>query len=206
MSTEKPSWSMNGELVLNCNCNVFCPCVISLGKHAPSEGYCHGWGAISVDDGHYGDVSLSGLNVALLLDIPGKMANGNWTAALYVDDRANEAQVEAFTKILSGQAGGTTGLFSMLVSTFLGVKQAPITIERNGKARHVNIGPRVLQAVVEPVPGATPTEDLVITNTQYWMGPDVTVATGVKAKFRDFGRVWDLTGKSAEIVPIAWKS
>jgi hypothetical protein len=46
---------------------------------------------------------------------------------------------------------------------------------------------------------------LVITNTQYWMGPDVTVATGVKAKFRDFGRVWDLTGKSAEIVPIAWK-
>jgi hypothetical protein len=59
--------------------------------------------------------------------------------------------------------------------------------------------------VVEPVPGATPTEDLVITNTQYWMGPDVTVATGVKAKFRDFGRVWDLTGKSAEIVPIAWK-
>jgi hypothetical protein len=205
MSTEKPSWSMNGELVLNCNCNVFCPCVISLGKHAPSEGYCHGWGAIAISDGHYGDVSLSGLNVALLLDIPGKMANGNWTAALYVDDRASDEATEAFTKILSGQAGGTTGLFSMLVSTFLGVKKAPISIERDGKARRVTIGPKILSAVVEPVPGATPTEDLVITNTQYWMGPDVTVATGVKAKFRDFGRVWDLTGKSAEIVPIAWK-
>lgn len=198
------AWKMTGELVLNCNCAVFCPCVISLGKHAPTEGYCHGWGAIAIDQGHYGDASLDGLNVGILLDIPGRMANGNWTAALYVDERASDAAVEGLGKIFSGQAGGTTGLFSMLVSTFLGVKKAPITIERDGKTRHISIGGKVLQATVEPVPGATPTEDLVITNTQYWMGPDVTVARGVKSKFRDFGRVWDLSGKSAEIVRIDW--
>lgn len=198
------AWKLDGELVLNCNCNVFCPCVISLGKHAPSEGYCHGWGAIAIEDGFYGDHDLSGMNIGILLDIPGKMANGNWTAALYVPEEASDGAIEGLEKIFSGQAGGTTGLFSMLVSTFLGTKRAPITIEREGNVRHVTIGPKILKASVAPVPGATPTEDLVITNTQYWMGPDVTVAQGIKSKFRDFGRVWDLSGKSAEIVPIRW--
>ncbi|MFA7431426.1 MAG: DUF1326 domain-containing protein [Rhodospirillaceae bacterium] len=197
-------WKINGELVLNCNCNVFCPCVISLGKHPPTEGYCHGWGAIAITDGYFGETRLDGLNVGILLDIPGKMANGNWTAALYVDERASDAAVAGLEQIFAGQAGGTTGLFSMLVSTYLGTKRAPITIERDGKTRHVTIGPKVLQASVAPVPGASRDDDLVITNTQYWMGPDVTVANASKAKFRDFGRVWDLSGKSAEIVPIAW--
>src|SRR5262249_38380170 len=26
-------WAMTGELVLSCNCTVFCPCVLSLGNH-----------------------------------------------------------------------------------------------------------------------------------------------------------------------------
>ena len=26
-------WTIKGELILNCNCTVFCPCVVSLGKH-----------------------------------------------------------------------------------------------------------------------------------------------------------------------------
>lgn len=198
------SWKIEGELILNCNCNVFCPCVISLGKHPPTEGYCHGWGAIEITDGHYGDTPLSGINVGILLDIPGKMANGNWTVALYVDEATSDAAVEGLEKIFSGQAGGTTGLFSLLVSTFLGTKRAPVTIEREGKTRKVTIGPRILQATVAPVPGANAEEDLVITNSQYWMGPDVTVAQGIKSKFRDFGRVWDLSGKSAEIVQIRW--
>lgn len=198
-------WSLNGELVLNCNCNVFCPCVISLGKHPPTEGYCHGWAAIDVTTGHFGETDLSGMKIGLLLDIPGKMANGNWTAALYVDETTTDAQVSALEKIFSGAAGGTTGLMGMLVSTFLGVKKLPITIEREGKVRHVTFGGKVLKAQVTPVPGGSPDGDLVATNTQYWMGPDVTVATAPKSKFRDFGRVWDLSGKSAEIVQIEWK-
>ena len=36
-------WAVKGELILNCNCTIFCPCVVSLGKHAPTEGYCQAW-------------------------------------------------------------------------------------------------------------------------------------------------------------------
>ena len=32
-------WSLKGELTLSCNCEVFCPCVLSLGKSAVS--YTH---------------------------------------------------------------------------------------------------------------------------------------------------------------------
>jgi hypothetical protein len=37
------------------------------------------------------------------------------------------------------------------------------------------------------------------------MGPEVTVSRSVKSKLRDFGRVWELSGRSAEIVQIEWK-
>ena len=78
-------WAIKGELILNCNCTVFCPCVVSLGKHAPTEGYCQAWSGIRIDEGHYGDEDISGLNVGLLLEIPGLMSRGNWKAAAYIE-------------------------------------------------------------------------------------------------------------------------
>jgi len=38
--------AMKGELILNCNCTVFCPCVVSLGKHTPTEGHYQTWGGV----------------------------------------------------------------------------------------------------------------------------------------------------------------
>ena len=69
MGTE--NWSIEGELILNCNCTVFCPCVVSLGTHPPTEGYCQAWLGVRIDKGKSDLTSLSGLNVAMLLDIPG---------------------------------------------------------------------------------------------------------------------------------------
>ncbi|MFP4329016.1 MAG: DUF1326 domain-containing protein, partial [Paracoccaceae bacterium] len=146
---------------------------------------------------------LSGLNVGLLLEIPGRMARGNWTAAAYIDERASEAAFEALVRIFSGQARGTTGLFSVLVSTFLGAERAPVRFETEGKTRRLMVG-RKIQGAVEPVRGADPERDIVVHNTQYWMGPDITVATATQGRVRAFGRVWDFDGRSAEICQIDW--
>src|SRR6056297_3293955 len=94
-------WAIRGELILNCNCTVFCPCVVSLGRHAPTEGYCQAWAGVRIDEGHYGEANLSGLNVGLILEIPGLMARGNWTAAAFIDDRASEAAHEGLVHIFS---------------------------------------------------------------------------------------------------------
>ena len=57
----RDAWHIKGELMLSCNCTVFCPCVLSLGKHPPTEGYCLTWGGVRIDDGRFGDVSLAGI-------------------------------------------------------------------------------------------------------------------------------------------------
>jgi hypothetical protein len=111
----------------------------------------------------------------LVLEIPGLMARGNWKAAAYIDERASYAAYEALIKIFSGQAKGTTGLFKVLVSEFLGAERAPVEFTTEGNARRLMVG-KVIQGEVVPVPGHKG-EEIVVKNTEYWMGPDITVAT-----------------------------
>ena len=195
-------WAIKGELILNCNCTVFCPCVISLGKHAPTEGYCQAWAGVRIDEGHYGDSDLSGLNGGLVLEIPGLMARGNWKAAAFIDERANDAAYNGLLNVFTGKARGTTGLFGVLVSEFLGAERAPVEFTTEGDERRLMVGKKI-QGAVKPVPGADG-GPIVATNTQYWMGPDITVATATQGRVRAFGRVWDFDGRSAEICQIDW--
>lgn len=196
-------WEIKGELILNCSCTVFCPCVVSLGQHPPTEGHCQGWAGIRIDEGRSGDTELSGLNAALLLDIPGNMGRGDWTAAAFIDENASDEAYDKLVSILSGQARGTTGLFSILVSTFLGAERAPVTYETEGKARRLAVGKKI-RGEVRPIEGADPDQEVKIVNTQYWMGSEVTVAQATQSRVRAFGRVWDFEGRSAEICQISW--
>jgi len=201
-ATQIPDWSLKGELILNCNCTVFCPCVVSLGKHPPTEGYCQTWGGVRIDKGNFGDEDLSGLNIGLLIEIPGLMSRGNWKAAVFIDDRASEAAHKALVDIFSGAARGTTGLFGVLVSEFLGAESQPVSYENDGDTRRLTVG-RKIKGEVIPVKDAKGRET-TITNTDYWMGPDVVVGTATKGKVRAYGRVWDFDGRSAEICQIDW--
>lgn len=200
---EPTDWAIKGELFLNCSCEVFCPCVVSLGKHKPTEGHCHAWMAIAIDEGHYEGEDLSGLNVGLMVEIPGRMAEGDWRVAAYVDERASQKAYNGLLRIFSGTAGGTTGLFTKLVSTIIGAERAPVTIIREGHRRVLQVG-RKIQGEIEMVLGADRENPMVVKNTKYWMGPDVTVAKGLKSRVRDYGRVWDFDGKSGEVCAIDW--
>lgn len=196
-------WAIKGELILNCSCDVFCPCVVSLGAHPPTEGHCHAWMGVIIDEGHYEGEDLSGLNVGLLVDIPGRMGEGQWKVAAYVDERASSKAYNGLLQIFSGQAGGTTGLFTMLVSEIIGAERAPVQIERDGTKRRIVIG-RKIQGEIEMLAGKDADHPVMVSNSKYWMGPDIIVARGTKSKVRDYGRVWDFGGKSAEICPIDW--
>ncbi len=202
---ESPTeWAIKGELFLNCSCEVFCPCVVSLGKHKPTEGHCHAWMAIAIDEGNYEGESLAGLNIGLLVEIPGRMAEGDWRVAAYVDERASQKAYNGILKILTGEAGGTTGLFTKLVSTIIGAERAPVKIERDGHRRAITVGKKIQGEIIMEL-GADRETPVVVKNTKYWMGPDVTVARGTRSRLRDFGRVWDFDGKSGEVCAIDWK-
>ncbi len=197
-------WYIKGELMLSCNCTVFCPCVVSLGKHPPTEGYCQTWGGVRIDHGRYGKVDLSGLNMGLIIEIPGQMSRGKWTAGVYISEEADIYQVKALTKIMSGKARGTTHVLSILVAQFLGVHQKPIKYDVDGDIRRFSI-PKVIDGEIEPIPGNKAGQYTTIENSQYWIAPQIIVARANRSKFRAFGRNWDFQGRSAEICELDWK-
>ncbi len=198
------TWSIKGEMMVNCNCAVFCPCVISLGKHPPTEGYCQAWFGLRVDTGSFDGADLSGLNIGLLLDIPGLMSRGEYSLAGYIDENASDSAYDGLVEIFSGRAGGSTFLFEFLVSNILGFERAPVEYTVDGKTRCFQVGRQIL-GEIEPIAGSDPSKPVVITNSEYWPGKNITVARANRGKVRAFGRVWDFDGLSAEIMAIDWQ-
>jgi hypothetical protein len=57
-------------------------------------------------------VALDGLNVALVINAPGPMVEGNWAVGAYIDQRADDKQTEALGAIFTGAAGGPIATFA----------------------------------------------------------------------------------------------
>ncbi len=111
-----------------------------------------------IDRGHFGDVSLDGLNWAGAAWWPGRIEEGNGHILPVVDESADEDQRNALLTILSGQAGGT--LFEILSAVCPHVREpvyAPIEFEfdieaRNGRLR----AGEVIDTQVETLRGIDP--------------------------------------------------
>ena len=69
----------------------------------PTHGQCEATGAIAIDKGHFGDVSLDGTKVAFIFWWPGAVHEGKGKCVRIVDASANEAQRNALLTLMSGQ-------------------------------------------------------------------------------------------------------
>ncbi len=205
-----PSWSISGEYFENCNCAVVCPCVVSPNApftSTPTEGVCDVTFAFRVERGAYGDVPLDGLNAALMAHVPGPMIEGNWTVALYVDERADARQTEALTAIFSGGAGGTMGAFAPLIGEVLGVRRVPIRYAVEGARRSVEI-PGIMAMAVRPIPSAIGEDkEMVAVNAHPFAPEGVVMAVGEPGyALSDYGMRWDNSGKNGHYAPIRWSN
>jgi hypothetical protein len=113
-----------------------------------------------IESGSFDGTALDGLNVALAVHAPGPMADGNWSVAAYIDQRANEKQTEALGAIFTGAAGGPMAQLAPLIGKNLGVKKTPITYRIDGKKRSAEI-PNILHMAVDPLPTAHPSGEMV---------------------------------------------
>ena len=104
MTTDR--WRLKGDYFENCNCEVLCPCIVLGVAAVPTEGHCDVGFAFHIDRGNFNHVSLDGLNFVVTAYTPGIMSEGNWSTAVYVDQRADQQQREALGRILSGEMGG----------------------------------------------------------------------------------------------------
>jgi hypothetical protein len=195
-------WRLTGEFVVSCSCD-WCPCAISLGRARPTDGHCQSWFAFRLDAGRTGSEDLGGFNLAVLLDVPGRMAEGNYTLGLFLDERANASQRAALERIFTGRAGGPPGWWSLVVGQYLGAQAVTVGYEVEGHRRRVSIA-KVLDGVIEAELGADRTSPTRITNMAYWMGTDVALARGTRSRIRAFSRNWDLSGRAAEFGSFDW--
>ena len=101
-------WRLKGTILISCNCDWGCPCNFNA---RPSRGKCEGGWVWAIDEGHVDDVAVDGLRIALYSDWPGAIHEGGGRAVCYIDDRADDAQRAALTRVLLGQLGGPWGIF-----------------------------------------------------------------------------------------------
>jgi len=202
-------WHLSGDYFENCSCNIACPCFFSAAAPLttrPSEGYCNVPLVFHIDSGRYGDITLDGLNVFVILTAPGVMADGGWLVATYIDQRADDEQTKALTAIFSGAAGGPMAAFTPLIARNLGVSKVPITYRINGKTRSAEI-PGVLQMSVDPLPTMHPSGEMSA-NLGHPVSPDkMVLAVGAAGNtFSDRGMRWDNSGKQGLYASIRWSS
>ena len=153
-------WEIQGRELVNCNCSYGCPCQFNA---LPTHGNCKANGVIVIDKGHYGDVRLDGLKVAIAFAWPGPIHEGKGKGQIILDANANEAQREALLKIFSGQ---DTDPFATVFAVFATTMEkvfdpviAPIEFEvdvdaRRGRARIKDVMTLDGEPIRNPVTGA----------------------------------------------------
>ncbi|MCF3639648.1 DUF1326 domain-containing protein [Rhizobium sp. TRM95111] len=92
-------WEIDATEIANCNCNFGCPCQFN---SLPTYGSCEAAAGFIIKKGHFGDVRLDGVKMALTVKWPGPIHLGNGTMQLVVDSGATPEQREAVEKIVTG--------------------------------------------------------------------------------------------------------
>jgi hypothetical protein len=146
-------WRIRGPSITNCNCAWGCPCQFNA---LPTYGDCRAVVAMQVDEGHFGDVDLSGLRFATLVSWPGPIHEGNGEVLPVVDERADDAQRQALLTIMSGgetEPGAT--IFNVFAATFATVHEPlfrPIEFDWDERARKGRIFiDGLVESNVEPI-------------------------------------------------------
>jgi hypothetical protein len=203
------AWQLSGDYFENCSCSVVCPCLVSAAAPLtarPTEGFCNVPLIFHIDRGRYGEVELDGLNVLVILHAPGVMADGDWSQATYIDERASDAQTDALTAIFTGAAGGPMAAFTPLISRNLGVTKVPISFAITGKTRSADI-PNILHMSVEPLPTLHPSGEMWVNLGHPVSADRMAMAVGAPGNtFNDQGMHWDNSGRNGLYAPIRWSN
>ncbi|MEQ8442329.1 MAG: DUF1326 domain-containing protein [Alphaproteobacteria bacterium] len=146
-------WEVHGHEFVNCNCNYGCPCQFNA---LPTDGTCTGVGAIHIESGFHGNVRLDGLNVVWLLHWPNPIHLGNGVTQAVIDERANDEQREALSRILYGfdtEMGATHWqVFSTTMTTTLPALFMPVDFEVDVESRQAKLKvPGLIDALGTPI-------------------------------------------------------
>ncbi len=123
-------WQIKSNTFGNCNCAANCGCQFNLPS---THGFCQFVEGGHIEEGHFNDISLTGLNWVFMIIWPGEIAEGGGKRQIIIDERADEAQRGALATIVAGDACAPGSnhffVFGSMCSEFLETLYLPITYE-----------------------------------------------------------------------------
>lgn len=197
------NWKLKGSYFETCNCEAVCPCNF---LSPPTEGHCTVLIAWHIEEGGFGPTKLDGLNVGLVAYASGHMLETKWKVALYLDERANEAQREALEQIYSGQVGGLMAKLSEFIGEVAGVRSVPIKYRAEGRKRSVTFG-TVATAEIEALIGEDGASESVIRNPPFnvAVGEPLVVARSKRYSFVDHGMSMEVSNRNGFYAPFTYR-
>jgi hypothetical protein len=142
----------------------------------------------------------------LFAHTPGHMLQTKWKVALYVDQKANDKQRDALTKIFSGQAGGHLAALGPLIGEVMGVKSVAIDYRANGKHRSLTI-PQVAQMEIEALAGQGG-QDVTLSNIPFTAVPGypAVVCHSKQLSYHDHGFSVEVSQKNGFYSPFSYQA
>jgi hypothetical protein len=163
-------WAFTADYVETCNCDYGCPCNFN---GFPTNNKCEALVGYHIRQGHYGEVSLDGLDCVYAGAWPNPIHEGNGTATLFITEKASPEQRDALKDILTGQAGGEGpfAIFGGTITTWHAPQFVPIEFVFDGNQSHFAV-PGYLDVALEgftnPVTGAPNNLKIELENGFIW--------------------------------------
>ncbi|MEO8136043.1 MAG: DUF1326 domain-containing protein [Betaproteobacteria bacterium] len=172
-------YHLEGRLLEVCNCRVLCPCWIG---EDPDFGTCDTIVSWHFDKGTIDGVDVAGLTLAAVAHVPGNILQGNWRAAIFVDENASKEQEAALLKVYTGKAGGPVADLAALIGEVVSVERAKITFDVIGGKGLLEIGSDYY-AELEPYVGPSG-NTTTLSDTVFSTVPGAPVFVGKSPRYR----------------------
>ncbi|MCZ6472339.1 MAG: DUF1326 domain-containing protein [SAR324 cluster bacterium] len=197
------NWWAKGVFFENCNCQLLCRAHISFKQSCDFE-RCIGHWAFHFRQAAREDTRLDRLNAFIVCDAPQIMYEGNWTQAIYIDEKANEPQREFLEDIFTGRGGSTWGILADLIGTRLDTKYVPIHFEDDGKRKAMRIE-GVGETYVQAIRGAERDQEVQAFNMFNQIHGDPQVLALGSTRFEDQGIVLNTSDTHAIYSEFSWR-
>jgi len=198
------AWSVGGQAIELCNCNVLCHCW--LGPAKPDQGWCGSAFVFDIRHGRADGVDLSGKKVVFAAEWPADFWSGNGTARLYIDESATPEQRRELEGIFSGKKGGLLEpLMGGVISKWLPARLTRIEV-RHGESPSATVGD-VGRVTIRPLTDQSgkPTRIEGAAAQAAFQIDKMHIASSKGSRWSDPElRTWE--GDSANLISFSWKS
>jgi hypothetical protein len=200
------AWRMQGTYFENCNCDMVCHCTTSGLTASGDYDRCHLALAFHVDSGDVDGVDVSGLTVAVFVDAPPVMGEGNWRVGMLMDAAASQEQAEALGAVFSGQRGGPMEGLGPLIGEMLGLEVAPMEYADQGRRHSVRVGEAIQIEVEDFVSRLDTTGEGVKVSGVGFPADTLAAGTATTSRVNVFGLQWSNEGKNSFSAPFSWSA